>query len=230
MAKITESEKVFVARNTLDTERLFQIRSQLEGIGRDSIKKKLGLTKSRYLCFIGRLLSSKQVGYLIDMYEILKRSDQGIGLVIIGDGPERKSLQNYANTKRLDSIAFVGEMADWEKSAEYLYCSDIMVIPQSVGLSVNHAFCFGLPVLTQEPTPEGQFHGPEIEYIVNGQTGFVCQIGNREQMVERAKDILAQEDYFKSQVDAYCRENLRIESMVRGIKEAITFAVENKGF
>lgn len=226
LAKITEAGKLFVARNTLDADSLFKIRFELEKIGKQRVKNKLGLQCKHYLCFIGRLVSSKQMDYLIDVYEILRRSVPSVGLVIIGNGPEKKSLQNYANTKMLDSIAFVGEISDWEKSGEYLYACDIMVIPRSVGLSVNHAFCFGLPVLTQESTSEGPFHGPEIEYIVKGETGFVCEVGNREQMVERVKEIFAREAYFKNKVGAYCRENLRLETMINGMVSAINYALK----
>jgi len=225
LAKITEPEKVFVARNTLDTERLFRIRTRLEDAGKDSVKRKLGLAKSHYVCFIGRLLSSKRLDQVVETYSILKKRMPDTGLIIIGDGPERNNLQRYIDESKEDDILLTGELSDWEKSADYLYVSDAMIIPQSAGLAINHAFSFGLPVITQANPPDGPYHGPEIEYVINGKTGFVCDHGNLEQMASCAEKIIEQKSYFTNQVDVYCRQYLGLDTMVQDMVSAIDYSL-----
>ncbi|MHC4122155.1 MAG: glycosyltransferase family 4 protein [Planctomycetota bacterium] len=224
LAKITNPEKLFVARNSLDTDTLFQIRSRLEDIGREKIKEELGLEKKFYLCFIGRLLNSKRADQCLEVYRKLKQHINDLGLIIIGDGPEKKKLLACVEKDKQGDVIFTGEIADWEISSRYLYCSDAMLIPQSAGLAINHAFSFGLPVITQENPTHGPFHGPEIEYITNKQTGFICAHNDIDQMAACAKQIIENKAYFTNQVDTYCRNYLSLEMMVDGMVNTIDFA------
>ena len=224
LARATESEKLFVANNTLDTETLFRIKKQLEIVGREKIKGELGLGKKFYMCFIGRLLESKRVDQAIEVLRILQRNIPDTGLIIIGDGPERERLESFVAKEKAGDVIFVGEISDWEVSGKYLYCSNLMIIPQSAGLAINHAFSFGLPVITQRNATHGPFHGPEIEYVIEGKTGFKCENGNLEQMSTCAEQIINNENHFVATVDNYCRKNLGIDSMVDGMHKAIHFA------
>lgn len=224
LATITNPEKLFVARNSLDTDTLFQIRRQLECSGKKKIKEELGLGKNFYLCFIGRLLNSKRADQALEVYRKLRQHIHDTGLIIIGDGPEKKKLLAYAEKDKQGDVIFTGEITDWEISSRYLYCSDVMLIPQSAGLAINHAFSFGLPVITQENSIHGPFHGPEIEYITNKQTGFICAHGDIDQMAACAKQIIENKAYFTNQVDAYCKNYLSLEIMVNGMVNAIDFA------
>jgi glycosyltransferase involved in cell wall biosynthesis len=224
LVKITEPEKIFVARNTLDTERFGQIRTRLENLGKNSVKKKLGLAQSHYVCFIGRLLPSKRLDQVVEIYSILKKRMPDTGLIIIGDGPERNNLQHYIKENKKEDILLTGELSDWEKSAEYLYASDVIIIPQSAGLAINHAFSFGLPVITQSNPPCGPYHGPEIEYVIDGKTGFICDYGHLEQMASCAEKIIKEKAYFTNQVDVYCRQYLGLDAMIHGMVSAIDYS------
>jgi len=228
LSKITKSEKLFVARNTLDTETLFSIRSKLEKEGRESIKKRLGLNSKHYICFIGRLLADKKVDYLIDVYELVKQKISDTGLLIIGDGPVRTALEDYASGQGFEDIHFLGGIADWEQSGPYLFASNVMVMPGYVGLSVNHAFCFGLAVITQKSDKNGPFHGPEVEYIKDSKTGFFCKNGDKNDMAEKIIEVFENQSYFKEETVNYCKKNLLIKTMVTGMKEAIDFVFKPK--
>lgn len=225
LSKITEKQKLFVARNTLDTETLFSIRSKLEKEGRETVKNKLGLKRKNYICFIGRLLEDKQVDYLIDVYELIKKRIADSGLLLIGDGPERNYIEGYVSKNGLKDVYFLGGIDDWEQSGQYLYVSDVMVMPGYVGLSVNHAFCFGLPVITQAGDKNGPFHSPEIEYIIDGETGFICQKGNKEEMTQAITKVFDNKSFFNEKVTTFCKNKLSIDAMVYAIKEAVDFAV-----
>jgi glycosyltransferase involved in cell wall biosynthesis len=199
----------------------------MEKEGRESIKKRLGLNRGNYVCFIGRLLADKQVDYLIDVYELIKKIRSDTGLLIIGDGPEKNYLEKYVSKKGLKDIHFLGGIADWEQSGQYLYVSDVMVMPGYVGLSVNHSFCFGLPVITQMSDKDGPFHSPEIEYIIDGETGFICQKGNKEEMTQAITKVFDNKSFFNEKVTTFCKNKLSIDTMVYAIKEAVDFAVSH---
>ena len=223
LSKVTDKKKVFVAQNTLDTEALFAIRNALERKGKKAVRQKLGLNQERYICFVGRLLPAKQVDYLIEVYENIKIKNPDTGMIIIGDGPQKGFLEELAADKHLRDIIFTGGISDWVKSGMYLYVSDVMVMPGYVGLSVNHAFCFGLPVITQHSSDDGPYHSPEVEFIENGKTGFICKTGDKVEMAAAVVKVFENRDYFRKSTINYCENHLSLETMVDGIKKALDF-------
>ena len=90
----------------------------------------------------------------------------GFSLLIIGDGPERHRIQDYA--KRLNWVRWVGAMRGSEK-VRYASICQLMMNPGSVGLNVLDAFGLGIPIVTTE----WRFHGPEIAYLENGVNGLI---------------------------------------------------------
>lgn len=230
LSKIKNEPSLFVARNTMDTETLFKIREKLAIEGKDAVKERLGLERKYYICFIGRLLPSKRVDYLIDVYTLVKKKLGDSGLLIIGDGPEKNFLKSYARRKRLSDVHFLGGIYDWEQSGRYLYASDVMVMPGYVGLTVNHAFCFGMPIVTQAQGEDGPFHSPEVEYIANGETGFICPNGDREKMERVILDVFGKQKVYNETVTQFCKDYLSIDLMVLGMKEAIEFVTKHAAY
>jgi glycosyltransferase involved in cell wall biosynthesis len=106
----------------------------------------------------------KKPEHLIEIFRNCKRKD--VGLVIVGSGlnEKLKSRINSANT------IYMGEVQDSSQYAisRIFRMADVFSIPGHVGLGINQAFYFGLPVVTEEG---GQ--PPEISYLKNGQNGFL---------------------------------------------------------
>jgi glycosyltransferase involved in cell wall biosynthesis len=229
LSALTNSNKLFVAQNTLDTDLLKSIYLELQEIPRLDLLKKLGLRQIPYLCFIGRLVNEKGIGYLIDIYKLLKKKDTELGLVLVGDGPYRQELLSAIRNGDLHDVYICGEIADLKHSSEYLFVSEMLVIPGGVGLAVNHAFFMGIPVVTQAAGANGPFHGPEAEFISQGSTGFFADNGDKNDMCEKINIILRDSPRFKRNVLDYARKNLSIEQMVQGVVDAITFA-KQKGY
>ena len=223
LSRFVSPQKLFVARNTLDTPTLFELRRQLEKRGQRSVRRELGLERTHYLIFIGRLLADKRVGELLDVLEILQESGDEIGVLIIGDGPQRQYLEKIARRKKLDDVHFLGAIRDWEVSAPYLYASDVLVNPGYVGLSVNHAYCFGTPVVTQETGAKGPFHSPEIEYVQEGETGYRVANGDQEAMANAVKRVLADRSGFNQRTVQFAEQHLSVDRMVDGMIRAIRY-------
>ena len=223
LSRITSPEKLFVARNTLDSDMLISIRKQLEREKTEDLKKSMGLEAIHYLCFIGRLLPDKQVDVFLQVLGILQEEGVNIGGIIIGDGPERNTLETKVKTENLDQVHFLGNIADWETSGKYLYVSDVMLMPGYVGLSVNHALCFGVPVVTQDTGEKGPYHSPEVEFIINGETGFICRNGSSQHMVSCVKKILSERQIYREKTKAFFDKKLLISNMVNAVVDALKY-------
>ena len=139
-----EGDKLFVAYNCLNTKVLTAIRDKLEREGRENVKKRLGLKHYYNLIFLGRILKSKQPQLCINIYEyLIKEIGNSICIHFVGDGDYLNQLKEIVKFKGIENnIKFYGAIHDDVKSGELLYCSDLMIMPGLVGLSVNHAFNF----------------------------------------------------------------------------------------
>lgn len=222
-------KKLFVAQNTIDTKRLLKLRDNLENKGKSIVKKELGFETDYNLIFIGRLLPEKKPFETLKLFETLKNkfNERTIGLHIIGDGPEFDKIYKYIKNNSLDSsVKLYGGIYNDNEIGKKMYASDILINPGYVGLNVNHAFCFNLPVFTFFQGKDGPFHSPEVEFIVDGQTGFFCKPFDYHEMVEKIVAYLISnelQDFMKTKIKFMADNIITIENMAKGFHECFAY-------
>lgn len=118
---------------------------------RSTLRRQLGINEGdKVIVSIGRLSREKGHPDLITAMEILGRTSPGSKpqLLIVGDGPERPTLEKVAQTKGLsEQIVFVGHTDDVHK---YYAVADIFALPSHSEGSPNvllEAMSAGLPVV-----------------------------------------------------------------------------------
>jgi glycosyltransferase involved in cell wall biosynthesis len=94
--------------------------------------------------FVGRLQFRKNVDLLLGACAEI----QNIRLVIVGDGPERESLEELAG-RIYPSAEFVGSKHGEELKAHFEE-ADLFVLPGTGGLAVQEAMSYGLPVIVAQ--------------------------------------------------------------------------------
>jgi glycosyltransferase involved in cell wall biosynthesis len=94
------------------------------------------------ILFVGRLQARKRVDSLIRACAEIESKPR---LIIVGDGPERESLQNFAKEK-YPSAEFIGAKHGLELKP-YFEQADLFVLPGTGGLAVQEAMSYGLPVI-----------------------------------------------------------------------------------
>jgi glycosyltransferase involved in cell wall biosynthesis len=210
-----QHKKVFIANNTLNFEEFPQITESKE-----AIKKELGIPFQKVVLFAGRIAEErnrKKVDHLIDMFADLDRKD--IGLVIVGSGltEELRARMNRANS------IYLGEVHDPENRqiSRIFKMADICSIPGHVGLGLNQAFFWGLPVVTE--------HGkqpPEIEYLRDGENGFIVAEDDRAALKERLMFLL-DNDEERQRMSANARQDVlsyaSIEGMFNGFLSCVQY-------
>lgn len=220
LTQYCSSEKLFVASNTLSVEEHLKTRRQLESLGREAIHRQLNLECQQYLCFIGRLQPRKRLDYLLEVYRcLISKSDIDVGLIIIGEGPERSKVEAEVERRGLTDVHLVGAQYG-EDAGRYLVASDAMVMPGWLGLAVNHALAYGLPIVSQH----GIAHAPESIHVKHGKTGWFAEANQRDEMVEGIEELLVQKEAYRERCLQYARNNLTMDSMMKGFERAITYA------
>jgi glycosyltransferase involved in cell wall biosynthesis len=116
----------------------------------------------------GKLQPWKRPG---DVLEAMQNSDLAVNVIVVGDGPLRRSLElRYGKDRRIRFLGFVNqvEMAKWYGVADiYALTSD----SEPWGLGVNEAMAAGaIPVVTEAV-------GCQVD-LVTRQTGRVVSVGD----------------------------------------------------
>ena len=96
------------------------------------------------ILFVGRLQARKRLDHLLRACAEI----QNIKLVIVGDGPERESLEAFAK-EIYPNAEFVGAKHGDELKA-YFEEADIFVLPGTGGLAVQEAMSYGLPIIVAQ--------------------------------------------------------------------------------
>ena len=94
--------------------------------------------------FVGRLQARKRLDLLLQACAALPENLRP-HLVIVGDGPERSSLEAMAKTI-YPSAEFAGAKHGAEL-APYFSSADLFVLPGTGGLAVQEAMSYGLPII-----------------------------------------------------------------------------------
>lgn len=148
-----------------------------------------GQNERKVILFVGRLAEIKGVSYLI---EAMKEVDAV--LVIAGDGPLKKSLEEQAQSMG-EKIIFLG--AKSHKELRRIYASaDIFVCPsvtahdgakEGFGLVILEAMASGLPVVAS--------NSGGISQIVKDQVnGLLCEEKNSKQLAREINLLLSDDD------------------------------------
>lgn len=121
-------------------------------IKRDELKKQYGFNKYNFI-YVGRLSPEKNLITLLKAFDnLIKNQEESKdwGLIIVGDGPQRKELEEFIEKYNLKSYVFFVGGKSWKDVVEYYALADVFILPslsEPWGLVVNEAMLCGLPVV-----------------------------------------------------------------------------------
>jgi len=119
--------------------------------------------------YIGRFSDEKNLVFLLNTYyKFKKESKKHWGLILIGDGPQKKDIEKLINRKSIKNV-FMPGFKQKEELPKYLAVSDVFVLPsvsEGWGLVVNEAMAAGLPILISKKC------GCSQELVEDGKNGF----------------------------------------------------------
>jgi N-acetyl-alpha-D-glucosaminyl L-malate synthase BshA len=113
-------------------------------------------------------------------------------LVMVGDGPDRADAEDECRRLGLDErVHFLGKI---DNVAPLLASADLFLLPstsESFGLSALEALASGVPVV-------GTAAGGMPEVVRDGETGFLCGVGDIRAMAEAGLAILSDKDKWQA--------------------------------
>jgi glycogen(starch) synthase len=117
------SEKLEIVPNGVDSSRF------VPGPRDQARAQSIGLGDCFIIGFLGSIRRLEGLSTLLEAFRICAAQRQGIGLVIVGDGPERSALETQARQLGLAKVVFTGNVPHSEVSSWYSIM-DLLVYPR----------------------------------------------------------------------------------------------------
>lgn len=131
--------------------------------------------------YIGRFTKGKGIIQVLTAIKNLK--DKEISLILVGSGPEEKTLKDYCSKNEIRNIAFKG-FRQKDELPKYYALADIFIFPSFYdvwGMVVNEALASGLYVLSSK------YAGASYDLIKEGWNGKIFNPDDVEEIVDLIK-------------------------------------------
>ncbi|MBI1391210.1 MAG: glycosyltransferase, exosortase A system-associated [Alphaproteobacteria bacterium] len=154
-----------------------------------ALRQRLGLGDAAVIGFIGSFYAYEGLDLALEATERMAAAGRDVRFLIVGAGPEEKSLKERAAPIG-DRVIFAGRAAHTDVP-DYYALMDILVLPRKsmrltelvTPLKPLEAMALGVVVLASDV-------GGHKELIQDGETGFLFEAGNVASMVSKVEDIL----------------------------------------
>lgn len=216
------ADRVTAMNNALDQA---PIRAAAAAVSAEVVGTSLerhGLSDRRIILCVGRLTTKTEANVLVDAIE---RLPPEYVAVFIGGGEETPVIQSHIAERRLDErVRLIGPLYDERALAIWFAAADVFVYPGGIGLSILHAFGYGVPVVTHAD-PNAQM--PEFAALRPGFNGAVFERGNAVELARVLREI-CETPALQARLAAGARETVEtgwnIDDMVARFAAAIGMA------
>ncbi|MEO1436800.1 MAG: N-acetyl-alpha-D-glucosaminyl L-malate synthase BshA [Bacteroidota bacterium] len=158
--------------------------SRFKKSDKDHFKKAIAPNGEKILMHVSNFRKVKRVEDVLDVFKIVYQKVQS-KLILIGDGPERgKAEQRCRELGICHEVRFLGKQDAVE---ELLAIADLFILPsehESFGLAALEAMACEVPVISSNT-------GGIPEVNIDGQTGYLSEVGDVKHMAEKAISILS---------------------------------------
>ena len=216
--------RLFVLSNGLDSDAIESARRECEpdpGHDRGASARARGPV----LVHIGRLSRESRLELVLGAMASLVGEFPGVRLTVIGAGAEeRDRLSALADEQGLtERIDWLGAIYEEREIARHMSRADLFVYPCNVGLSLIHAFNYGVPAVVCAPLSE---HNPEVDVLRDGVNGRVAAERTPQSVAAAVRALLASPDELAEagrQARLSVRHVHNLAAMSRAFEELFAF-------
>ena len=152
----------------------------------DEFRERVAPGGGTILIYVGRLAPEKRLELLLDAFaRARRRSRSRLQLVLVGDGPQARTLRQ----RRIDGVRFTGYLRG-EALSEAYASADLFVFPsdtETFGNAVLEAMASGVAPIVVD-------RGGVVELVEDGRTGRVVPAGDAEALATAIVELAADGD------------------------------------
>lgn len=218
---------VFVAPNAIDQAPIQEAKQywldRPEKL--EAFKQERGLDAGPVILFVSRLEQANRLDLLIEALALTSDQLPTAQALIIGKGDEEeRRLKILAQQQGvIDRIRFLGPIYKEQELAPYFLSSQAFCYPANIGLSILHAFGYGLPVITSD---NAEAQNPEISSLKNNENGLVYANDNSGDLAKKILYLLQgnteMHNYLSSNASDTASTQYSISKMVDGFEMALS--------
>jgi len=193
----SQAYKIELARRGINRNRIRVVNNGIdfskknELIDTGEIRKRFGLHGEKLVLFVGALEKRKGVKFLIKAVPKISEEIKNVKVLIVGNGSEKKNLQNLAHDLNVDNkVFFTGYVTEEELDALYV-TADVFVLPslyETFALVLLEAMAHGKPVVATRIIGTS-------ELVKSGLNGILVEPKNPEMLAEAIIQMLSEKDY-----------------------------------
>jgi glycosyltransferase involved in cell wall biosynthesis len=162
-------QDIISMNNGLDQSRIDAAIEAWSGPRLDEWRGTQGLAHRTMLLSCARLDPKNRFEQVIAALQAILSRVPDATWCVIGSGTEERRLASLVRQAGLgDHVRFVGELYEEGDLAPWFLSAAVFVHPGAIGLSLLHAFGYGLPVVTHG---NAEHHGPEFAAFEEGRSG-----------------------------------------------------------
>ena len=154
------------------------------------VRRKYATDDEKILCHVSNFRKVKRIEDVVKIFALVNQKINA-KLILAGDGPERYTAERLVRELELcDKVIFLGKVRD---TSHVLEISDLFLLPsetESFGLAALEAMAVGVPVISSNT-------GGIPEVNIHGETGYLSNVGDVEEMAQNALKILTDEKILK---------------------------------
>jgi glycosyltransferase involved in cell wall biosynthesis len=165
-----------------DSEQLAQACKAIPPTAISELRVKYGLENKLIFLYVGRLIERKGLRQLLEAWDVAKPDAV---LLLVGDGPERQTLEDFCKQHRTHGVVFAGAI-DYDSIAIFYKSANCFIIPtlqDNWSLVVPEAMSCGLPVATSI------YNGCHPE-LIHPENGWIFDPYNTQDTAEVLKRIV----------------------------------------
>ncbi|MFW5955496.1 MAG: N-acetyl-alpha-D-glucosaminyl L-malate synthase BshA, partial [Rhodothermales bacterium] len=191
-----------VIPNFIDTGRFRRLNKQ-------HFKQVLCPENEKVMVHVSNFRPVKRVIDVVHVFNRLIQKGLKIKLLLVGDGPDRMQAQREVNELRLNEhVRFLGKQ---EPVEEILSIADVFMIPsgsETFGLAALEAMACNVPVVASDI-------GGLPELVVDGESGFLCPLGDIEAFTERCYQLLTEDALHATMAESARRRAVEVFDIER---------------
>jgi glycosyltransferase involved in cell wall biosynthesis len=224
---------VFVARNSLDQTPIREARLawQQDPARLANFREENRIGSGPNFLFVSRFDPLNRLDMLIRAAAEMAPDFPHVQVLIVGKGEdEEHKLKALAQSLGIsERVRFIGAIYDEMQLAPWFLSSDVFCYPANIGLSLLHAFGYGLPVVTSDDLAS---QNPEIEALKPGQNGLLYEHGSVPALVQALRTIVTDRELaarMSAEAIRTVEEEFSLRNMVEGMAAAVRYCAALAG-
>lgn len=222
--------KIFTAPNSLDQKKIAIAKKYWKENKNRLIKfsHDYEINQGFNMVYIGRIYKENKLELLLEALSVLILTKPKVKLILIGkENRYVEQLKAYAQQLKVENnVIWTGAIYNENEIAPWMLSSHIFCYPANIGLSIMHAFGYGLPVITDS---NYKAHNPEIWAFKNGENGLAYKPGDYCDLANKISQLYDDNDLRRRlSINAIqtIKTKYTIPNMVEGFMAAIKYVIK----